>query len=44
MVVPMPKGSDSLIPSHPYSDQNKTRKELSGKAATKNSADRQIVL
>lgn len=42
MVVPMPKGSDSLIPSHLYSDQNKIRKELSGKAATKSSADRQL--
>lgn len=42
MVVPMPKGSDSLIPSSPYVDANKTRMEISGNAATKSSADRQL--
>jgi hypothetical protein len=42
MVIPMPKGSESLIPSHPYSDSNKIRREHSGNAAAKTSADKNL--
>lgn len=42
MVVPMPKGSNSLIPNHPYSNSNKLHMEKSGNAAAKTSADRQL--
>lgn len=42
MVVPMPKGSESLIPNHPYSNSNKTHMEKSGNAAAKTSADKNL--
>lgn len=42
MVVPMPKGNESLIPSHPYSNSNKIHRDQSGNAAAKSSADKQL--